>query len=187
MRWDGRTVVCIASGPSLTREDCELVRESGYPTIVTNTTFRMCPWANILFGFDARWWKHYRDEVASFRGERLSSSMVAVNYGATVVSLGYRNSGACAVALAMSRGASRVVMLAYDADLGPDGETHHHGSHPPELSNAESMGDWPEQFLRLAKVARRRGVTILNASRRTSLTCFPLVALEDALREEQTA
>ena len=58
--WRGRTVVCIASGPSLTAEDCELVRESGCPVIVTNTTFRLCPWADMLYAFDRPWWNHYK-------------------------------------------------------------------------------------------------------------------------------
>lgn len=180
MKWQGRTVVCIASGPSLTPEDCELVRKSGHPTIVTNTTFRLCPWADVLYGFDSRWWKQYEAEVAGFKGEKLSASLVAENYGASHHPVGYRNSGVCAIALAMVRGASKIVLLAYDLGFW-EGRKHWHDDHPAGLQNCDSLADWPRQSEHLAKQARLRGTQIVNASRRTELACFPLVALEKAL------
>lgn len=179
MKWEGRTVVCIASGPSLTPDDCDLVRQSGHTVIVTNTTFRLCPWADVLVGFDAGWWKQYRKEVADFRGEKLSASRLSEKYGASTIVLGYRNSGAYAIALAMSRGAAKVVLLAYDA-MFKGTRRHWHPDHPG-LENCQTMGDWPRQFELVAKTARRRGVEIVNASRRTRLACFQKMKLEEAL------
>lgn len=179
MKWKGRTVVCIASGPSLTSEDCELVRRSGHPTVVTNTTFRLCPWADVLYGFDSRWWKQYEDEVKTFKGEKLSASLLSKNYGAETKPLGYRNTGVCAIALAMIRGASNVVMLGYDVGFW-EGRKHWHDDHQG-MPNADTVNEWPAQFAHLAKQARLRGVSIVNASRRTALACFPLVHLEAAL------
>lgn len=183
--WQGRTVVAIASGPSLTPGDCDLVRQSGLPVIVTNTTFRVCPWADVLFGFDLKWWLHYLEEVRSvFPGRLICGSRIASKYGleSAFGYLGpYRNSGAGAASIAMREGAARVVLLGFDADWGPDGETHHHGDHPSGLRNANSIREWPRQFETLAKDARRRGAEIVNASRRTELTMFPRVSLEDAL------
>lgn len=183
MKWSGRTVVCIASGPSLTPEDCELVQQTGHPTIVTNTTFRSCLWAHALFAFDLRWWRKYHEEVRdTFHGRRLSASEVAANYGAEVVYGRYRalrNSGACAVEWAIQQGAAKIVLLAFDAMLGENGETHHHGGHPKGLRNAESIEDWPRQFATLAKYGR--GIEIVNASRKTSLKCFPRNSLESCL------
>ncbi len=180
---DGLTWVVIASGPSLTAEDCELVRKSGQQVIVTNTTFRLCPWADALFAFDARWWKIYGGEVAqTFSGRKVSSSQLAGKYGAEVIMRRYRNSGASAIALAMDYDAARIVLLGFDMQAGPNGEAHWHGSHPAELSNAESIRDWPRHFDLLAKHAAKRNVEILNASRVSALTCFPIVELSNALR-----
>jgi hypothetical protein len=184
--WAGRTVVCIASGPSLTAKDCELVRASGHPVVVTNTTFRLCPWADALFGFDAKWWKLYRKEVgAVFKGRCFTASPVAAKYGPESL-WGvpwfriYRNSGACAVSLALSGGAAKVVMLGFDA--GWDGTKRHwHGDHPAGLENAGTMGDWPRQFEGLAKYAGKGGIPVVNASRRTRLACFPRGELEAEL------
>lgn len=177
--WQGRTAVCIASGPSLTVEDCERVR--GLPAIVTNTTFRLCLWADALFGFDLKWWRMYIDEVrATFHGKRYTASMLAAaKFGAEYYG-GPRNSGACALAVAMSVGAKRVVLLGYDAALD-HGRTHWHGDHPAGLENAGTVSLWPDHFRVLAKRAERKGIEVLNASRRTALTCFPRVELEAVL------
>jgi hypothetical protein len=186
--WTGRTVVCIASGPSLTAEDCELVRASGHPVIVTNTTFRRCPWADVLVGFDVRWWKVYGEEVrATFAGRKICALLMATKYGAeSPYSDGrawfdiYPNSGCCAGAIALAGGAARVVLLGYDAGF-IDGRKHWHDDHPAELENATSVADWPRLFNILARRAQRSGVHIVNASRATALECFPRVELGSAL------
>ena len=182
--WIGKTVICIASGPSLLVEDCERARASGHPVIVTNTTFRLCPWADALFGFDARWWKLYHEEVFStFAGRKVSSSQLAGKYGVEVIPRRYRNSGACSVSWAIDQGAAKIILLGFDSALGRGGESHHHGDHPEGLRNVESINDWPRQFALLAKHAMRRGVKIVNASCKTALKCFPVETLSNALRE----
>jgi hypothetical protein len=185
-RWEGRTVVCIASGPSLTVEDCARAEAAGHPVVVTNTTFRLCPRAAALYAFDLRWWKVYHEEVkANFSGRRFSASTVAANYGAEPTFgatwfRGFRNSGASAVSLAIGAGAARVIMLGFDAGF-QDGRKHWHGDHPDGLGNADTVGDWARQFEMVAKYAARAGVEIVNASRRTRLACFPRAELEASL------
>lgn len=179
-RWHGQTVVCIASGPSLTPEDCEAVR--GLPCIVTNTTFRLCPWADVLFAFDGKWWDHYLEEVRrTFKGA-LMSHAIAVKPGVESVRgkpwfQHFHNSGASAISLAITGGASRVILLGYDCQR-TGGKTHWHGDHPKALSNARSIANWPTQFKNVARYAASKSVPVLNASRATALTCFPRVTLE---------
>lgn len=181
--WDGQTVVCIASGPSLTEEDCARVKLSGLRTVVVNTSFRRAPWADILFAFDTKWWKVYGAEArATFPGMKLSGSPMAHKYGAESpnwFSL-FTNSGASAASIALASGASKVVLIGYDASE-EEGRKHWHDDHPAELGNCDSMDNWPYQFRLLAKQAQRRGAEVLNASRRTELTCFPRVELEAVL------
>lgn len=184
--WDGRTVVCIASGPSLTQADCETVRAAGHPVIVTNTTFKMCPWADVLYAYDTKWWTQYHEEVKGFKGRLITSSQVAVRYGVetTFGAPWFRcfpNSGASAISLALAGGASKVVLLAFDAGTGPGGERHWHADHPGALSNAASIAKWPQQFEMVAKEAQKRSVPVVNASRRTLLKCFPIGELTASL------
>lgn len=183
--WHDRTVVCIASGPSVTLEDCELVRASGHPVIVTNTTFRLCPWAQVLFGYDVNWWRFYLEEVRAVFAGRLFCKSPRLRSAGVEWALenprvkSFGNSGACSVSLATCAGASRIVLLGFDAQVGA--QSHHHGDHPAGLRNCDSAPYWPAQFTRLARYVKWRGVEVLNASRETALTQFQRVWLEACL------
>lgn len=186
-RWKGGTVVCIASGPSLAEADCERARSAGLPTIVTNTTFKRCLWADVLFGFDGAWWGKYRAEVdAEFKGRRVTCSQGGRRSGdAELVNnvpwfTSFHNSGANAISLAITGGAIRIVLLGFDCQkLG--GQVHWHGDHPDGLSNARSLKLWPKHFKNVARLADQRRVDIVNCSRATALTCFRRAPLEDVL------
>jgi hypothetical protein len=171
--WRGQTVACIASGPSLTKEDCEAVRH--LKCIVTNTSFRLALWADALFAMDLKWWTEYHQEVArDFKGELYSWSKVAARYGPESMDgkmAGFGNSGANAISLAIEAGASKVILLGYDCQK-TNGLSHWHGDHPKALSNARSIAMWPQKFQRVADYAKKRGVSILNCSRATALKCF---------------
>jgi hypothetical protein len=187
-RWAGQTVACIASGPSLTPEDCETIRQAGIPTIVTNTTWKLAPWADVLFAFDSKWWTEYHAEVAAgFRGERVTCCPGRRFDG--VQSLHgldwyrhFNNSGAGAVALAIVAGARRVVMLGYDCQK-TGGRTHWHSDHPRPLGNARSLDRWPLHFKNVARFAKEKRVEVINASRQTALKHFERADLADALAE----
>ena len=186
-RWAGRTVVCIASGPSLTAADCELVRSSGHPAIVTNTTFKLCPWAEVLFAFDAKWWQHYHAEVkANFKGACLTYCAgrrfegVETMHKQEAWFRHFHNSGASAVSLAICGGAAKVVMLGFDCQK-TGGKAHWHGDHPATMGNARSIGNWPTQFKNLARYAESKKANVINASRETALKCFPRAPLESVL------
>lgn len=191
--WSGRTVVCLASGPSLTAEDVAVVRAIAQPVIVTNTTFRIAPWADALFAFDASWWRQHHQEVArTFRGRKLTASQNARNFGAESLygSTWFQhsgNSGASAIALAVAARAARIVLLGFDCCTGPAGEKHWHGDHPQGMSNCSSMNKWPGQFDAVAKRARKACVPVFNCSRRTALRCFDVMKLEDALCQQSEA
>jgi len=196
--WKGRTVVCLASGPSLTQADVDLVRRAGLPTVVTNTTFRMAPWADMLFGFDARWWAtkdpatgltHAQESARDFAGRRITRSQLGTTYGIETLHgsswfRGFGNSGTCAIAMAVHGGAARVLLLGFDCTFGPKGERHWHGNHPGGLGNCASISRWPAHFKRTKRMADAAGVRVLNCSRRTALDCFERVPLEQALELE---
>lgn len=189
----GKTVVCMASGPSLTADDAELVRGAAVPTMVTNTTFRMAPWASILVAHDAKWWAVYRSEVdATFAGLRVTCAVngtrqtSALSLATLLKFRPFGNSGCSAISLAVLAGAKRVVLLGYDCQT-TGGRVHWHGDHPSSLSNARSIKGWPLKFENVARYARSRGVQVVNASRATALQCFQRVRLEDEIRVTETA
>lgn len=183
-RWRGRTVACVASGPSLTREDCEAVRGAGLSTIVVNSSWTLVPWADVLFAMDAGWWRDHLAAVErGFAGERwgyVRFPGVRATKG-ELYPRGWGNSGSFAISLAVVAGAARIVLLGYDCQFAPDGRKHWHDDHPPHLGNAKSVGRWPYQFELVAKYATDRGVRVVNCSRATALTCFERGSLEKQL------
>lgn len=66
-KWQGKIVVCIASGPSLTKEQLERVRvareNDAVRVIVVNENYLVAPWADVLYFADFRWWKWHTDGV----------------------------------------------------------------------------------------------------------------------------
>lgn len=187
-RWTGATVVCMASGPSLSAEDVEVVRQwrAGGPdrrVIVVNTTCSIALWADATFAMDQKWWRHpdHAEAIAAFAGERVCIHAVS---GMPVTKLQrpdfkhFGNSGTGAVSLAALAGAARVVLLGYDCQR-TGGKAHWHGDHPKGLGNAASMPQWLKKFENAARALR--GVEIINCSRATALTCWPRGELSGAL------
>lgn len=187
--WQGQTVVCIASGPSLTKQDCEIVKSSGLKTIVTNNTYELCSWADGLFAFDLKWWLRYKDDVqkSGFKGEKFSCSFNSkyldiVSFDGIEWFTKFGNSGACAISAAIGFGAKKILILGYDCKK-KDGVSHWHGEHPDGFSNCNSITRWPRIFEDVAKFARHNAVEVINCSRETALTCFEREALESAIQK----
>lgn len=186
--WIGYEVFCLASGPSLTPEDVEIVRQwrersSGRRVLVVNTTYQAARWADALYAMDHGWWRRYWKDVSkTFTGQAYSSMCVMPL--AKTISMGrhrdfkpVKNSGADAIQLAVWHGASTVYLLGYDCQHDK-GKTHWHGSHPRPLGDARKVAEWPELFLQVRKSTK---VPIINCTRQTALRMFDRMKLEDAI------
>lgn len=187
--WPGETCAICASGPSLTLEQVEAVRGRAR-VVVVNTTYRLAPWADLLYGCDRKWWEKERPEFSGLKVSQdpvegvlkvpsedapgLSLDPVRIHQGA--------NSGYQALNLAVLLGAARVVLLGYDMRV-VGGERHWHGDHPPGLNNpdASNFARWASEFARAVPDLARAGVEVINCTQGSALRCFPMADLEDAL------
>lgn len=200
--WPGRTFVILASGPSLTDHDIETVRQShakgGVIAIAVNSTFRKAPWSDLIYGCDAKWWKHNPDAVA-FPGLKVS---IEADVPSGVRHLRYRepritgldldpgylatgnNSGYQAINLACHLGAARILLLGFDCGADPTGKLHWHGDHPAPLRNPDDtlFAKWRQAFDTLPPALAGIGVEIVNCSRRTTIAAFARADLETTLR-----
>lgn len=202
-RWPGEAVFILASGPSLTVQQVEKVHEwrngaEARKVIVINTTFRLAPWADVLYGCDAPWWRLYHDEVSkAFHGEqwtqdRLAHSSLGVNWieSQPLPGLGRRagiihqgqNGGFQAINLAYQAGAIRVYLLGFDMQGG-----HWHGDHPAPLTNPRPylFDAYKRHFLTLARDLRSTACQVVNCTPDSALTCFPVMSLELALAADR--
>jgi len=191
------TVVIIAGGPSLTRADVAMCEDAGLPLLGINNAFRIGQ-LNILYACDAKWWKLYHDEVPArlakfsledsgfndvFQLQSTKSDKISFEW--PYVGLG-KNSGFQALNLAMLLGFKTILLLGYDMQYGPKGESHWHGDHPKGLNNAPEtrLPTWIEHFNDVAPTIRDAGIEVINCSRSTALKCFPRYELEDVLEAE---
>lgn len=69
-------------------------------------------------------------------------------------------------------------MIGYDCQK-TGGKAHWHGDHPKPLGNAGAVDKWPAQFKDMLRYLR--GVSVINCSRETALSCFPRATLEEFL------
>lgn len=194
-RWRGATVVVAASGPSLTEEDVAYVQGRA-KVIVVNATFRLAPWADVLYAADYPFWKTYIDEIrARFRGEWWSvSEMAREQFGTywirhsresglsklTDTINGGGNSGYQSIHLAATFGASRILLLGFDMQ-NTDGRFHWHGKHRGNLPNGQGYPLWIQNMTPLARDLAEAGVETINCSRITALKCFPRLTIQEAL------
>lgn len=192
--WSGATCAILASGPSLTREDVDLVR-GRMPVIAVKDAIKLAPWADVFYGAggDTRgWWKHNAALVAGFAGLKFTLDPKQAEYATVLENTGFsglelhptglrtgKNSGFQALNLAVHLGATRILLLGYD--MQPErGRDHFCGNHPHAHAPIP-FADFREVFASIVAPLKAAGVEVLNCTRRTALGCFPTMTLEEAL------
>lgn len=193
----GGTVLCVASGPSLTQADVDSCHGKVDRVIVVNNCYQLALWADALIATDFRWWHwHGKDVAKRFAGLKYSSSKIVAKYHKSVQILkntgqtgleldphGVRhglNSGYRAINIAVHFGASRILLLGYDMQLGPNREEHWHGKHPSG-NPGPHFQIFRKKFETLVEPLKAAGVEVINCSRDTALTMFPRQSLESVL------
>lgn len=192
--WPGETVVCLATGPSLTQADVDYVRGKA-KVIAINDAYRLAPWADALYACDAKWWGWHKG-VPEFTGPKWSmdgspwnntratypdiqrlrnSGPDGLEHHPGALKNG-RNSGYQAINLAVHYGAAKIVLLGYDMQPS-GGKSHFFGEHPNRQQSPYAQ--FRLRFTGLVKPLAKLQIAILNCTRRTALNCFPKAALED--------
>lgn len=202
-RWQGCKVVCIASGPSLTQDDCNKIHawkkeNPNARVIAVNNCYSLAHWADIIYSCDYKWWDTWFDAVRKvcfsefWTINERASKVFGINYIRSEAGGGLSglkntirqggNSGFQALSLALNFGASEVVLVGYDMQFTGN-RTHWHGDHPQSLGNPvrRKFLDWIARFEQLQKEC---SVPIVNCSRQTALTCFERADLSDVLKGE---
>lgn len=182
-RWLGETVVCLASGPSLTIEDCEYVKAAQVRVITVNDTFKRASWADVFLAADHGWWQQHRHEIVDGPEWWTCSYEAIREYPELALfrtNLNTRNTGAKAIEMAIDFGASKVILLGFDCTLSKG--IHWHGPHQ-RTSNPDDniVVEWHAHFKTIAEYAKSKAVPIINCSRDTAIECFERAELEDVL------
>lgn len=194
--WIGETAAILASGPSLTREQCDAVRGKCKVIAVNNQGVdtevngilqpAMAPWADVLFASDLKWWKAYGARAQAFKGTKVTlrqhrgfSDVMSLEYSNTHPSfdprpthlVGGGNSGYAAIHLAVHYGVKKILLLGFD--MQETGKKRHwFGNHPTKLDSRGNFAGWIRALEKLAPVLRARDVEVINCTPTTALRCF---------------
>lgn len=204
--WTGETAFLLGGGPSLLGFDASVLR--GRRVIAINNSYLLAPWADVLYYADRSWWLAHRDEWIDQAGVRQPGAR-ALFTGKYRVSIGTSedctnrlrstgasglesnpsclkhgsNSGYQCIGLAAHFGVSRIVLLGYDMRV--DGaRTHWHPGHPnhtPDRQQRSLEHVFLPRFASLVAPLAAAGIEVLNATPRSALTCWPIVALDQVL------
>lgn len=179
--WPNGLVVCIASGPSLSAADCELVRKAELPTIAVNSSYKLASFAQVVYGGDKCWWDAYGQAVPEKAIKVTCTQQAALHHDLYLHRCyGEYNSGMRAIQYAVDQGVSKVVLLGYDCSLKYG--SHWHGDHQKTANpNLIKVKLWHKQFATVAAQAKALGVCVVNCSAYTELQCFPTGKLTDHL------
>lgn len=185
------TAVCIASGPSLTREDVEYCKGKARIYAVKEAVL-LAPWADVLYAADTDWWSEYPTRWENFAGEKWTcSESAAQKYGLNHIAAKTEkkwsrtqgetatggNSGFQALNMAALHfealglnGEQRIILLGFDYGFDKNRtDKHWWDKKHPRDSRESNYADWNK---RLQSAAPLIPVPVINASRESAITCF---------------
>lgn len=186
------TAICIASGPSLTRDDVDFCKGKGKIYAVKEAHI-LAPWADVLYCADDDWIDNKKG-VPDFAGEKWSVNDRAksrwgwnhvfgtssIDWGDDISCIAYGgNSGFQAINLAVVQGASKVILLGYD--YGFTRRKHFYdGTAHDRVSRFSNYPDW---LTRIDRAAKLIPVPVINCSSASAIKCFPRMSIREALAD----
>ena len=195
--WRGGTVLVAASGPSQRQEDIEAARDR-CPVVVLNSTWKLAPWADMLYACDRPWWDKHGPSSEDFAGVRVIGKGTwrgcapanctqpghpGMIWDGQRIGGGW-NSGFQVLNLLARWKVARVIFTGLDCKPDANDVPHWHGHYSDGVCpnpQAHHFAKWVECFTAAAPVVAARGVDVVNASRDTALACFRRATVEEAL------
>lgn len=195
--WTGRTVVVLASGPSMSQAMADRVRD--FPRIAINSTYKLASDADVIYASDSMWWQ-CNPEAVKCPGIKVTVEAVrgippnvpdAVRVLRNTGREGFDpnpgcvrtllNSGGVGIQIAAHARATRILLLGFDMHGG-----HWHPQHERPLGNpgAALFARW---IGCINGLSRQLTIEVLNCTPGSALKCFPVVSLDEALSMQEAA
>lgn len=195
--WTGETVLMVGAGPSAAETDLTIAR--GRARVVTvNNSHRLCPWAHMAYGCDARWWRKHGG-LPGFTGLKVSQDFALADDRRLGVRLvrairgrdellmttpgvigWFGNGGTQAINLAAQTGAARIVLIG--CEMSYEWGEHWHEPHPWELpAKAANVERHRRVTDAIVPALRAHGIEPINATPRSALEAWPRMTLAEAV------
>ena len=129
--WDGETVAVLATGPNMSQDVADALRE--HRRIVVNFTHRLAPDADMLVAMDGNWPQEYRDfpgmRVTGVKDDDLDAYYIGPRWERVRLENGaeveIHNSGLTAVRIAAAMGAKKIILAGFDG-FSPGERVHYY-------------------------------------------------------------
>lgn len=194
-KYEGRPIVLCATGPSLTDEVVETIREFKDKVVVfgINDSYRIIDFLDEFYACDTRWWtthgKAFREKYPELsawtqcqesarqynlnhiKGRHLKSfseSPGLIHYG--------KNSGYQALNIAYLMGGSKFILTGYN--MQKVGKTHFFGDHPPGLNRNSPYPEFVKQFGTIQLEICKK---VINCTPDSALNIFEKADLRETL------
>lgn len=197
--WAGETAIIVGTGPSAGDWSLNGLKDY-YRCIVIKSSWRLAPWADVLYGLDRGWWIA-NNGCPEFKGLKVSPSPTACRiYRLREVRLKTRaeiltkekgvlgcglktgggHSGFQAINLAVQFGAKRLLLVGFDMKI--NGQAHWHkdyrGVAKPDVARIET---WRAALDACAPQFTALGVEVINCTKDSALRMYPIMSLSAAL------
>jgi hypothetical protein len=201
-KWHQQTAVCIAGGPSLTRQQIELCREphrrGEIVVIGCNDAYRICDFLDVLYAADLEWIEYHNGAVPGHlelwsadegkgrdKPERWNTIKVVPGEGISLAAnqlVSGNNSGYQIINLAYLMGCSKVILLGYDFRQA---RQHWFGKHPTEAMDRKPKFErWAKMFQGIAEQCSEIDLTVINATPNSAVDAFKRADLHELLNPE---
>ncbi len=207
-RYTDGAAVLIATGPSLTKEQIELVRPLHERNLVAafgcNDSYRICPFLDYLYAADFRWIEHHDEKVPKRLRDRgfcytaedkrtdpytkwTQVPSKAAHGLSTDPNLLHRgnHSGYQMINLAYLMGIRTMFLIGYDAHSGGK---HFFGPHPTRAMQVDSnYSYWLPNYRTIQDRASALGLTIINCTPGSAIDAFPRISLDVCMEKRAQA
>lgn len=163
-----------------------------------NSSWRLAPWAEILFACDLSWWAH-AGGCPEFSGLKLTVDKTAAKRFSDVHLVNCRkpddrlvtdeigtvgwggNSGFHCLNLAVQFRAAKILLVGMD--MTTTHGIHWHGKHPVGMNNPtpRNVERWRRAVDGAARVIAPLGIKVINCSPISALQNYPKMTVEEAL------
>lgn len=199
--WTGKTAVVIGGGPSVSARQIRAIAQarldlsSKIRVIAVNDAVYLAWWADWLHAHDRKWWSWHIQKIHKFAGVKttLSEDVPApwvTGFLKNTGRLGFdpdpgncrhgNNSGYQAIHIAMHAGVEKIILVGFDMQKAPGGESHWFGDHPI-IEPAMHQITMAPSFESLVDPLAVLGISVINASPGSALATFPMAELESLL------
>lgn len=176
--FQNKTAVLIATGPSLTQQQLDLVRQKqktdGVVTFGINNVYQSYPWLDVFLSCDGPWWRWYWNDPELREMSKTTSMFTwynefaeefGINYIKAIVRDGVsldpsvvhinHGSGPMMMNLALHYGVTKMVLIGHDMKFASDydGRKQFVGSKPRHY-----FGEYPKPLQHWPSVKVRQGV-----------------------------